>query len=256
MSETKSVPTMGVEDSPDAIYDARHARSAQDGGVRPPAHVRDVRRHHLGADADWAVRVGDASVRRSGHALVPFRVQRQSAGVSGIVVRVHCGLCGHRAERRGRPSAVRLSGVACAGLLYLVLAALFRVFRSDARHALLPAGGHRPHRDLHRPYLGEFGHRERFDELACRARGRRHHCGGQHLGQGHGEDRPHPAGRGGSYAVAAAVGEVDFSGVAEAAWIGLPVAWNDTALSVFGPNFDAGLPSRPSSPSCRSRSPR
>lgn len=45
----------------------------------------------------------------------------------------------------------------------------------------------------------------------------------------------------GSYAVAAAVGEVDFSGVAEAAWIGLPVAWNDTALSVFGPNFDAGL---------------
>lgn len=44
-----------------------------------------------------------------------------------------------------------------------------------------------------------------------------------------------------SYAAAAAMGEVDFSGVAEAAWIGLPFSWDNTVFSLFGPGFDAGL---------------
>ena len=44
-----------------------------------------------------------------------------------------------------------------------------------------------------------------------------------------------------SYAAAAAIGEVDFSGVAEAAWIGLPFSWDNTVFSLFGPGFDAGL---------------
>ncbi|MBQ4159452.1 MAG: uracil-xanthine permease [Clostridia bacterium] len=37
-----------------------------------------------------------------------------------------------------------------------------------------------------------------------------------------------------SYIVAAISGQVDFTAVKEAAWIGLPVKWNDTALSLFG----------------------
>ncbi len=44
-----------------------------------------------------------------------------------------------------------------------------------------------------------------------------------------------------SYAAAAAIGEVDFSGVAEAAWVGLPFSWDNTVFSLFGPGFDAGL---------------
>lgn len=44
-----------------------------------------------------------------------------------------------------------------------------------------------------------------------------------------------------SYAAAAAMGEVDFSGVAEAAWVGLPFSWDNTVFSLFGPDFDAGL---------------
>lgn len=44
-----------------------------------------------------------------------------------------------------------------------------------------------------------------------------------------------------SYAAAAAMGEVDFSGVAEAAWVGLPFSWNNTVFSLFDPGFDAGL---------------
>ena len=44
-----------------------------------------------------------------------------------------------------------------------------------------------------------------------------------------------------SYAAAAAMGEVDFSGVTEAKWIGLPFGWDNTVFSLFGPGFDAGL---------------
>ena len=44
-----------------------------------------------------------------------------------------------------------------------------------------------------------------------------------------------------SYAVAAATGNVDFSGVAEAAWFGIPVSGSNTVFSLFGGNADAGL---------------
>ncbi|MGI6220556.1 MAG: uracil-xanthine permease family protein [Coriobacteriales bacterium] len=44
-----------------------------------------------------------------------------------------------------------------------------------------------------------------------------------------------------SYIVAALCGMVDFSGVVAAPWIGLPVLWENTALSLFGGNFDAGI---------------
>ncbi len=45
-----------------------------------------------------------------------------------------------------------------------------------------------------------------------------------------------------SYAVAVALGEVDFSGVVTAPWIGLPVAWENTVFGLFAsPTFDPGL---------------
>ena len=45
-----------------------------------------------------------------------------------------------------------------------------------------------------------------------------------------------------SYLVAAVTGNVDFSGVKDAAWIGLPVLMQDTVFSLFGAeNFDAGF---------------
>ena len=44
----------------------------------------------------------------------------------------------------------------------------------------------------------------------------------------------------GSYLAAAAMGEVDFSPVAEAAWIGLPIEWNRTVFSLF-PGADTSL---------------
>lgn len=45
-----------------------------------------------------------------------------------------------------------------------------------------------------------------------------------------------------SYLVAALTGNVDWTGVREAAWFGLPVAWNRTVFSLFtGGNVDRGL---------------
>ena len=45
-----------------------------------------------------------------------------------------------------------------------------------------------------------------------------------------------------SYAVAAVTGNVDFSAVADAPWIGLPVIWENTGLSIFTEgSMDAGL---------------
>ena len=42
-------------------------------------------------------------------------------------------------------------GVACAGLLYVILSALFKCLRRTEGHAVLPAHRHRPHHHLHRP---------------------------------------------------------------------------------------------------------
>lgn len=44
-----------------------------------------------------------------------------------------------------------------------------------------------------------------------------------------------------SYIAAACVGEVDFSAVEEAAWIGLPFTWDNTVFSLVGPDFNTGL---------------
>ncbi len=60
-------------------------------------------------------------------------------------------------------------------------------------------------------------------------------------GRGMVKDHPHPYWCGGASAAAAVMGEVDFSGVAEAKWIGLPFSWDNTVFSLFGPGFDAGL---------------
>ena len=84
-----------------------------------------------------------AAVRRRGHAVVPSAFEGEGAGVPGIVVRFHCRVCGHRAQRRGAiclPYACL--GVACAGLFVPgACPRLFKVFGRQARHALLPAGG-------------------------------------------------------------------------------------------------------------------
>lgn len=132
-------------------------------------------------------------------------------------------------------------GVACAGLLYLVLSALFRAFGPARVMRFFPPV-------VTGPIVICIGLILASSAIA--------NCSTNWIvaiiaiativvcniwGRGMVKIIPILIGVVVSYAAAAAIGEVDFSGVAEAAWIGLPFSWDNTVFSLFGPGFDAGL---------------
>ncbi|WP_329936501.1 uracil-xanthine permease family protein [Slackia isoflavoniconvertens] len=132
-------------------------------------------------------------------------------------------------------------GVACAGLLYLVLSALFRAFGPARVMRFFPPV-------VTGPIVICIGLILASSAIA--------NCSTNWIvaiiaiativvcniwGRGMVKIIPILIGVVVSYAAAAALGEVDFSGVAEAAWIGLPFSWDNTVFSLFGPGFDAGL---------------
>ena len=132
-------------------------------------------------------------------------------------------------------------GVVCAGLVYLVLAALFKGLRRQEGHALLPA-------DSHRPIIISIGLSLSSSAvnncqaswpvamvailvvIVCNIWGR-----------GMVKIIPILLGVIASYAVGAAAGQVDFSAVREAPWIGLPVVWEETVFSIFDGGVDTAL---------------
>lgn len=132
-------------------------------------------------------------------------------------------------------------GVACAGLLYLVLSALFRAFGPARVMRFFPP-------IVTGPIVICIGLILASSAIA--------NCSTNWIvaiiaiativvcniwGRGMVKIIPILIGVVVSYAAAAAIGEVDFSGVAEAAWVGLPFSWDNTVFSLFGPGFDAGL---------------
>ena len=132
-------------------------------------------------------------------------------------------------------------GVACAGLLYLVLSALFRAFGPARVMCFFPPV-------VTGPIVICIGLILASSSIA--------NCSTNWIvaiiaiativvcniwGRGMVKIIPILIGVVVSYAAAAAMGEVDFSGVAEAAWVGLPFSWENTVFSLFGPGFDAGL---------------
>lgn len=132
-------------------------------------------------------------------------------------------------------------GVACAGLLYLVLSALFRAFGPARVMRFFPPV-------VTGPIVICIGLILASSAIA--------NCSTNWIvaiiaiativvcniwGRGMVKIIPILIGVVVSYAAAAAMGEVDFSGVAEAKWIGLPFSWENTVFSLFGPGFDAGI---------------
>ena len=132
-------------------------------------------------------------------------------------------------------------GVACAGLLYLVLSALFRAFGPARVMRFFPPV-------VTGPIVICIGLILASSAIA--------NCSTNWIvaiiaiativvcniwGRGMVKIIPILIGVVVSYAAAAVMGEVDFSSVAEAAWIGLPFSWDNTVFSLFGPGFDAGL---------------
>ena len=132
-------------------------------------------------------------------------------------------------------------GVACAGLLYLVLSALFRAFGPARVMRFFPPV-------VTGPIVICIGLILASSAIA--------NCSTNWIvaiiaiativvcniwGRGMVKIIPILIGVVVSYAAAAVMGEVDFSGVAEAAWVGLPFSWDNTVFSLFDPGFDAGL---------------
>ena len=132
-------------------------------------------------------------------------------------------------------------GVACAGLLYLVLSALFRAFGPARVMRFFPPV-------VTGPIVICIGLILASSAIA--------NCSTNWIvaiiaiativvcniwGRGMVKIIPILIGVVVSYAAAVAMGEVDFSGVAEAAWVGLPFSWDNTVFSLFGPGFDTGL---------------
>ena len=132
-------------------------------------------------------------------------------------------------------------GVACAGLLYLVLSALFRAFGPARVMRFFPPV-------VTGPIVICIGLILASSAIA--------NCSTNWIvaiiaiativvcniwGRGMVKIIPILIGVVVSYAAAAVMGEVDFSGVAEAAWVGLPFSWENTVFSLFGPGFDTGL---------------
>ena len=132
-------------------------------------------------------------------------------------------------------------GVACAGLLYLVLSALFRAFGPARVMRFFPPV-------VTGPIVICIGLILASSAIA--------NCSTNWIvaiiaiativvcniwGRGMVKIIPILIGVVVSYAAAAVMGEVDFSDVAEAAWVGLPFSWDNTVFSLFGPGFDTGL---------------
>lgn len=131
-------------------------------------------------------------------------------------------------------------GVACAGLLYLVLAALIKAFGTSRVMQYFPP-------IVTGPIIIAIG--LNLSQSAI------DNCANNWLiaviaiaivivcniwGKGMIRIVPIICGVVGSYLVAALMGEVDFTPVAEAAWIGLPVKWSETVFSIFAEG-DASL---------------
>lgn len=125
-------------------------------------------------------------------------------------------------------------GVACAGLIYLVLSLLFKIFGAAKVMRFFPP-------IVTGPIIIAIGltlsssainNCEKNWWLALVAVAIIILC--NIFGKGMVKIIPILLGVVGSYVIAAVTRNVDFTTVKEAAWVGLPVVWKDTAFSLFG----------------------
>lgn len=132
-------------------------------------------------------------------------------------------------------------GVACSGLLYLLLAALIKIFGTARVMKFFPPV-------VTGPIIIAIGLTLSQSAVS--------NCSTDWLialiaialviicniwGKGMVKIVPIIIGVVGSYVVAACLGKVDFTPVAEAAWIGNPIKWDHTVFYLFGKGADSGM---------------
>ena len=236
------VPTMGAKDSPDAVYDART--------LGKPRMVLFGLQHMFamfGATILVPVLTGlsvQATLLFAGIGTLLFHFLSKGK-VPAFLGSSFAFIAGYAAiapngETELLPYACL--GVACAGLLYLVLSALFKVFGANRVMRYFPPV-------VTGPIVISIGLILASSAIA--------NCSTNWLvaviaivviivcnvwGRGMIKIIPILMGVIVSYVCAALIGEVDFSGVASAPWIGLPVLWDNTVFGLFtGGAMDSGL---------------
>ena len=235
------IPTMGAKDSPGAIYDARplgapkmlvfglqHMFAMFGATVLVPALTG------LSVSATLLFAgIGTLLFHLLSKGKVPAFLGSSFAFIAGYAAIAPNG------EANLLPYACL--GVACAGLLYLVLSALFKVFGSERVMRFFPPVVTGPIVIAIGLILASSAISNASTNwliaivaiaviVVCNI-----------WGKGMIKIIPILLGVVVSYVVAAAAGQVDFTAVQEAAWIGPPVIWDSTVFALFGANFDAGL---------------
>ncbi len=236
-----TIPKMGAEDAQDAVYDARKL------GV--PKMVLFGFQHMFamfGATILVPVLTG-LSVSATllfaglGTLLFHFLTQRKVPAFLGSSFAFIAGYAAIAPNGEAELLPYACLGVACAGLLYLILSALFRIFGAIRIMRYFPPV-------VTGPIVISIGLILASSAIT--------NCETNWIvavvaivtivicniwGRGMIKIIPILMGVIVSYIVAACLGEVDFSQVVEAPWIGLPVLWENTVFGLAGPKFDAGL---------------
>ena len=241
------VPTMGAQDQPGAVYDART--------LGRPRMVLFGFQHMFamfGATILVPVLTGlsvQATLLFAGLGTLLFHLLSKGRvpaflGSSFAFIAGYMAIAGNPADPSTfHPELLPYAclGVACAGLLYPVLAGLFRAFGADRVMRYFPPV-------VTGPIVIAIGLILSSSAIE--------NCSTNWLvalvailtiivcnvwGRGMIKVIPILMGVVVSYVFAIVLGEVDFSGVAAADWVGLPVVWNSTVFALFSSNFDSGL---------------
>ena len=237
----KAIPTMGAQDAPDAIYDATV--------LGKPKMVIFGLQHMFamfGATILVPVLTGlpvSATLLMAGLGTLLFHLLGRGV-VPAFLGSSFAFIAGYAAiAPNGEPELLPYAclGVFFAGLLYLVLSLLFKVFGAERVMRFFPPV-------VTGPIVICIG--------LILASSAINNCSTNWLvavvavaviiicniwGKGMVKIIPILIGVVVSYVFAVCLGEVDFSGVAQAAWIGLPIEWDHTVFGILGPSFDSGL---------------
>ena len=238
----QDVPTMGSADAPDAVYDART--------LGAPKMIVFGFQHMFamfGATILVPILTGlpvSTTLLFAGLGTLLFHFVSKGK-VPAFLGSSFAFLPGYFAiAPNGEPGLLPYAclGVACAGILYLILSALFRAFGANRVMRYFPP-------IVTGPIVIAIG--------LTLAPSALNNCETNWVvaivaiatiiivniwGKGMIKIIPILMGIIVSYIVAVIMGEVDFTGIIEADWVGAPVMWDNTVLGLFGSgSFDSGL---------------
>ena len=240
-SVIQSVPTMGAKDSPEAIYDARKL-GAPKMFVFGLQHVFAMFGATILVPALTGLSVS-ATLLFAGLGTLLFHLLSKGQ-VPAFLGSSFAFIAGYAAiAPNGEPELLPYAclGVACAGVLYLILSALFKVYGPTKIMKFFPPVVTGPiviaiGLILAGSAIGNASTNWLIAILAIAIIVAANVFGKKMI-----KIIPILLGVVGAYTAAAFIGEVDFSSVAQASWIGMPVLWDNTVFALFDNEFNSGL---------------